>query len=114
MKSSLGYARVALLCASAMLLSSSYAASRCTTGVRVLVLTQSQTEHSATVIARTCRSDCAQSTAEASGQAVPPHLPVLAEPEDVAEWHAQIYERLSASREAPETLQYCKADANLL
>ncbi len=116
MKRSFGYARIALLCASAMLMSNLHAAPRCTTDVRVLILSQAQTERNATVIARTCRSDCAQRTTDAVGVAThtPSRLPVLAEPVDVADWHAQIFETLSASRESPVELQYCEADANLL
>jgi len=116
MKNSSGYARVALLCASAMLMSNLHAAPRCTAEVRVQVLSQSSVEHSATVVARTCREDCQPQPANATGAAAhtPPHLPVLAEPVDVADWHAQIYERLSASREAPDALRYCKADIDLL
>jgi hypothetical protein len=116
MNYSFGYARVALLCVSAMLMSNSYAAPRCTTDVRILVLSQAQTAHSATVIAGACRSDCGQSAATAIGPAAhtPPHLPVLAQPEDVADWHAHIYERLSETRESGKELQYCKAEDNLL
>ena len=116
MKYSLGYAWVALLCVSAMLMSNLHAAPRCTTDVRVLILSQAQAEHSAAVIAGTCRSDCGQSAATAIGPAAhtPPHLPVLAQPEDVADWHAHIYERLSETRESGKQLQYCKAENNLL
>jgi len=116
MNNSFGYARVALLCVSAMLVSNLHAAPRCTTDVRVLILSQAQTADNATVIARTCRSDCGQMAAAALGPAAhtPPHLPVLAQPEDVADWHAHIYERLSQTREIDADLQYCKAGDNLL
>ncbi len=115
MKNSFGYARVALLCASAMLMSNLHAAPRRTTDVRVLILTQAQTERNATVIAQTCRSDCAQAHASETGPArTPHHLPVLTELEDVADWHAQIYERLRETRESPADLRYCAADGNLL
>jgi len=114
MKNSFGYARVALLCASAMLMSNLHAAPRCTADVRVLVLTQAQTQRAATVITQTCRSGCERAEAEAGAPAAPPHLPVLTELEDVADWHAQIYERLSESRDTDDLLQYCQADPHLM
>jgi hypothetical protein len=116
MNNSFGYARVALLCVSAMLMSNLHAAPRCTTDVRVLILSESQAAEHATLITRTCRSDCAQAAAVAVGPTAhtPPHLPVLVQPEDVADWHAEIYERISETRESSEELQYCKAEENLL
>ena len=116
MKNSFGYARIALLCASAMLMSNLHAAPRCTTDVRVLVLSQSRLEQSATVVARTCREDCQPRPVGAAEPAArtPAHLSVLAEPVDVADRHAQIYERLSESRAAPDMPRYCEADINLL
>jgi hypothetical protein len=38
----------------------------------------------------------------------PTHLPVVSAPDEVAAWHAEIFEQLAASR--AQSTQYCKLD----
>lgn len=114
MSYSLRYARIALLCVSAMLMSNLHAAPRCTTNVQVLIMAEAAT--TTTVLERTCRTDCDPAAAAVTGKttSAPTHLPVVATPDSVADWHAQIYERLSQTRDSSEQPQYCQVDARLL
>ena len=38
----------------------------------------------------------------------PRHLPVVSSPDEVASWHAEIFERLSTMRDEDPTLRYCQ------
>lgn len=113
MSYSLRYARIALLCVSAMLTSNLHAAPRCTANVQVLIMAEAAT--TTTVLERSCRTDCdPAATIAAKIMPAPTHLPVVATPDSVADWHAQIYERLSQKRDDSEQPQYCQVDGHVL
>ena len=40
----------------------------------------------------------------------PTHLPVVSAPDEVAAWHAEIFEQLAAARASTERTQYCKLE----
>jgi hypothetical protein len=65
---------------------------------------------------RTATEACAQNCQIAGLEAgdaklivpAPTHLPVVSEPDEVASWHAEIFEQITAARAASARIQVCK------
>ena len=68
--------------------------------------------HTAAVEVQACAKNCEiaglQGTELKAALPTPTHLPVVSAPDEVAAWHAEIFEQLAARR--AESTQYCKLD----
>jgi hypothetical protein len=58
--------------------------------------------------AKNCQLAGLQATDPKTVLPAPPHLPVFSAPDEVAAWHAEIFEQIAASR--AQSTQYCKLD----
>ena len=61
-----------------------------------------------------CAQNCQIAGLEARDMKVivpaPTHLPVVSAPDEVASWHAEIFEQITAARAASAHTQVCKLD----
>jgi len=68
--------------------------------------------HEASGGTQACAKNCEIAGLQRTGLKVmliaPTHLPVVSTPDEVAAWHAEIFEQLSAAR--GDATQYCKLD----
>jgi hypothetical protein len=111
---------VRLACATGIVLASAlsnlHAAPVCSSiaGGRPVVVPAARTAAAPAQVAQACAQNCElaglQNGEPLAMLPAPTHLPVVSSPEEVAAWHAEIFEQLAESRGSAARTQVCQLD----